>query len=288
MKIGCGGITWGTFARARGVAYTQEQILSEIAQAGFEGMPMNVRDQRSPQEILDEYGRFGLQPAPGYLGASFWDPDQADEIYERAKHAAWISQQVGVTELYVAASPLTRREAAGHVRPEDMMPEEGYRQFAKALDQVGDICMAYGVKACLHNHVGSVIETRAEIDKLFGLVDRDRVFQGPDLGHLAWAGADVVSFCADYAWDILSVHVKDIDPRVLEQGLAASWDYGAFSAHGIFAELGQGFVDLPGAFDILKGAGYDGWLIVETDVTQLDSPLESAMTSYKYLSGLDL
>jgi inosose dehydratase len=288
MKIGCGGITWGTFARARGIEFAREQVLSEIAQAGFEGTPMNVRDERSPQEILDEFGRFGLKPAPGYLGASFWDPDQEDEICERAKHAAWISQQVGVTELYVAASPLTRREASGHVRPEDALPDEGFRQFASVLDQVGDICLAHGVKACFHNHVGSVIETRAEIDKLFSLVDRDRVFQGPDLGHLAWAGADVVQFCQDYAHDIFTVHVKDIDPDVLERGVAASWDYGAFSAHGIFAELGEGFVDLPGAFDILKRAGYDGWLIVETDVTQKDSPLESALISARYLASLDL
>ena len=288
MKIGCGGITWGTFARARGIEFTREQTFAEIAQAGFEGAPMNVRDKRSPQEVLDEFGRFGLKPAPGYLGASFWDPDQEDEIYERAKHAAWISQQVGVTELYVAASPLTRREASGHVRPEDMMPDEGFRQFAKVLSQVGDICLAYGVKACVHNHVGSVIETRTEIDKLFSLVDRDRVFQGPDLGHLAWAGADVVQFCQDYAHDIFTVHVKDIDPNVLQQGVAESWDYGAFSAHGIFAELGEGFVDLAGAFDILKRAGYDGWLIVETDVTQKDSPLESALISAKYMSSLDL
>jgi inosose dehydratase len=288
MKIGCGDITWNTFARARGIEFTREQILSEIAQAGFEGSPMSVRDQRAPQDILAEYDRFGLQPAPGYLGASFWDPEQEQEIYERAKQAAWISGQVGVTELYVAASPLTRREAAGHVRPEDAMSDEEFQQFARVLDQVGDICLAYGVKACLHNHVGSVIETRAEIDKLFNLVDRDRVFQGPDLGHLAWAGADARQFCEDYAYDILSVHVKDIDPQVLEQGVAESWDYGTFSAHGIFAELGEGFVDLPGAFDILKRAGYDGWLIVETDVTQLDSPLASARVSREYLASLGL
>jgi len=288
MKIGCGGITWGTFARARGVEYTREQIFSEIAQAGFEGTPMSVRDQRSPQEILDDFGRFGLQPAPGYLGASFWDPDQEDEILDQAKHAGWISQQVGVTELYVAASPLTRREASGHVRPEDALPDEAYRQFAKVLDQVGDICLAYGVKIGFHNHVGSVIETRNEIDKLFSLVDRDRVFQGPDIGHLAWAGADVVQFCADYAHDIVTVHIKDIDPDVLQQGVAASWDYGTFSQHGIFIELGEGFVDLAGSFDILQRAGYDGWVIVETDVTQKESPLESAIISRKYLASLGL
>jgi inosose dehydratase len=136
--------------------------------------------------------------------------------------------------------------------------------------------------------VRSVIETREEIDRLFSLVDRERVFQGPDIGHLAWAGADVVQFCQDYAYDILTVHVRDIDPEVLERGVAESWDYGTFSQHGIFAELGEGFVDLEGAFDILRRAGYDGWVIVETDVTRKESPLESAIVSRTYLASLGL
>ena len=98
-------------------------------------------------------------------------------------------------------------------------------------------------------------------------------------------GGEVVE--APFVSDLLLYRPR-LDPEVLEEGREASWDYGAFSAHGIFAELGEGFVDLPGAFDILKRAGYDGWLIVETDVTQKDSPLESALISFKYLSGLDL
>ena len=69
--------------------------------------------------------------------------------------------------------------------------------------------------------------------------------------------------------------------------MAASWDYGTFSQHGIF-ELGEGFVDLAGSFDILKRAGYDGWLIVETDVTQEDSLPQSALISRRYLVCLGL
>jgi len=97
-----------------------------------------------------------------------------------------------------------------------------------------------------------------------------------------------VQFCRDYADSILTVHIKDIDPDVLAEGVEKGWDYGAFSDHGIFAELGRGMVDLPGVVEVLKGAGFDGWLIVETDETQLGSPLESAMVSRKYLRSLGL
>ena len=144
------------------------------------------------------------------------------------------------------------------------------------------------MRSCFHNHVGSVVETREEIDRLFAMVDRDAVFQGPDIGHLLWAGADPVQFCKDYAADIVSVHVKDIALDVLQKGVEALWDYGQFSEAGIFAELGEGGVDFPAILDILKTAGYVGWIIVETDRTTKPTAFESAKISRSYLASLGL
>ena len=82
--------------------------------------------------------------------------------------------------------------------------------------------------------------------------------------------------------------MKDIDPRVLAEGVANGWDYGTFSAHGIFAELGEGMVDYPPILRILADAGFDGWMIVETDVTQKPSAAESARISRDYLRRIGL
>ena len=275
----------------------REQVLAEIAQAGYEGAPAGPRGGVSAQETVELYARYGLKPAPGYLGASFEDPEQEEAILERARHLAQFSREIGCSELYVAAGGFdgyvtargkTRRQIAGQVLPEDAMTDAEYEQFAKTLNQVGQITLDHGVLSCFHNHVGSTIETREEIDRLFDMVDRKLVFQGPDIGHLAWAGADAVQFCRDYAQDIKSVHLKDIDPDVLKEGLENHWDYGTFSANGIFAELGEGFVDFPAIFDILREADYEGWIVVETDVTQKPTALESATISRNYLRSIGL
>ena len=47
-------------------------------------------------------------------------------------------------------------------------------------------------------------------------------------------------------------------------------------------------VDFPAMFDILSKAGFDGWVIVETDVTTKSSALESATISRKYLQSIGL
>ncbi|MFZ4655515.1 MAG: sugar phosphate isomerase/epimerase family protein [Caldilineaceae bacterium] len=289
LLIGCGQITW------RGVP--EEQVLAEIAQAGYVGAPAGPKADQSAAEVIATFTRYGLKPAPGYLGADYWDKSQEAAILQRARDYAAFAKAAGCTELYVAAGGfnnyvtkrgLTRMQIAGHVKPEDNMTDAEYAQFANALNQVGEITLAQGVKSCFHNHVGSTIETREEIDQLWRLIDPGLVFMGPDTGHLAWAGADVVQFCRDYASSIKTMHIKDVNKQVMDEGVAAQWDYRTFSDKGIWTELGQGCVDFPTVFQILADAGFGGWLIVETDVTQLPTPLESAIISRNYLRGLGL
>ena len=291
VPIGCGQITW------RGLERSQDEILAEIAQAGYAGAPAGPYGDVSAQEVLDLYAGHGLKPAPGYLGVDFWDKNAEDEILEKAHRFGAFSQALGLTALYVAAGGFndyitprgrSRAQVSGHVTVADSMTDEEYDQFAKILTAVGRITLEYGVSSCFHNHVGSTIETRAEIDRLFAMVDRDAVFLGPDTGHLEWAGESALQFCRDYAGSIRTIHIKDIDASVLAEGVAAEWDYGAFTSHGIWTELGQGVVDFPAIFAVLDQAGFDGWIIVETDDTQLDTPLESAVVSRGYLKGLGM
>jgi len=278
MLIACGQITWPRSSM------TQEQILAEIAQAGYDGAPASAQNVEETRKLFESAG---LKPAPGYLGAEFWDSAQTDQIVQRATEHAAGASQLGLTELYVAAN-LTpeRRAVSGHVSASDALSDDGFRTLADTLNRVGEATLQHGVRACFHNHVGSFIETRAEIDHLFSLVDRSLVYQGPDIGHLAWAGDDVVAFCRDYASDIKTIHVKDINPEVLAEGVANSWDYSGFTKHGIFTELGEGLVDFPAVFTILKDAGFQGWVVVETDVTQKPTALESATISRDYLRSI--
>lgn len=285
-QIGCGQITWGR-------TIPEEQVLAEIAQAGYEGAPANPRGERSPRETVELFARHGLKPAPGYFSADWWDASQRDTILEQADRYAHFAREVGCTELYVAPSGFnyvtrsgkTRRQTAGHVTPADSMTDDEFARFGDTLNEFAARTQRAGVRSCFHNHVGTVVETGEEIDRLLALTDPSVVWMGFDTGHLAWGGVDVVPFCQKYANRIATMHIKDIDGAVRERGAAAGWDYGTFSDNGIFVELGEGMVDLPGVLHLLRQANFDGWLIVETDVTQKPSALESATISRNYLKS---
>ncbi len=272
-----------------------EQVLAEIAQAGYIGAPISPRPGETARELVERYAVHGLRPAPGYLGASFWRADRHDQILEQARQLARLSAEAGCTELYVAAdsgyvtsSGKTRLQVSGHVSSADGLTDEENKRFADTLNLVGELTLREGVRSCFHNHVGTPIETREEIDRLFALADPNVVFLGPDTGHLAWAGADVLQFFSDYASRIKTAHLKDIDPDVARRGREEDWDYGVASRNGIWIELGQGAIDFPAVLDTLRAVNFQGWLIVETDVARAPTALESAIISREYLKKIGL
>ena len=289
FRIACCQITWKDVP--------EEQMLAEIQQAGYEGVPAGPRKGLTTQQVLDHLAKFDLKPVPSYLGANFWLKEAEAPALERAERMAVFAREAGCTELFVAsggfanyvtARGLNRSQTAGNVLPEDGMTDEEYDQCAATLNRVGEITLKEGVRSCVHNHGGTPLETREEIDRLFSLVDRELVFMGPDTGHLALGGVDVVEFFRDYADSIKTVHLKDVDLPVLEEGRAQGWEYWTFKEKGVWTELGQGFLDFPAMLEILKAVDYDGWLVVETDVTQLPTAEESAVVSRNYLRSLGL
>lgn len=287
-------ITWGQFRKSQ--SWTEERILAQIAEAGYEGAFAGLNAHRSAAQTIEVYARHGLKPAPGYLGADFWKPEDRCRILESAKAHAAYARDLGLKELYVSAggfdalapSGKTRREIAGRVTPADALSNDQFKHFAESLNEVGTAMLALGVHACYHNHVGTFIETREEIDRLFSWVDAGSVSLGPDLGHLAWGGADVADFINAYASRIRTMHLKDINPTVLERGRKELWDYDTYSSNGIFAELGEGFIDFPAVFKLLMPRGYAGWIFAEIDVTTKPTALESLTISRKYLRSIGI
>jgi inosose dehydratase len=295
IELGCGQITWSA-------GTPEDDVLEDIREAGYEGAPWawhlrgRGHDSRSAEDIRAVLSRHNLKPAPGYLAGDFWETERRDEFVAQARRYAEVSAALGLYELYVAAgganklmaSGRTRRQAAAHATPEDSLTKAEFEQFADGLNAVAATTLEYGVHCCFHNHVGTVIETEQEVEDLLASVDESVLSLGPDTGHLAWAGIDVVAFCKRHLDRIRTIHIKDINGEVRDRGREAGWDYPTFSGNGVFTEPGTGCVDFKAMFGLLSKAEFSGWLIVETDVTQLSSPLESATVSRQELRQLGL
>jgi inosose dehydratase len=74
----------------------EEQVLAEIAQAGYAGAPAGPSKGRTPQETSALFAQFGLQPAPGYFSPDFWKVEREAEILSAAREYARYHTRVGV------------------------------------------------------------------------------------------------------------------------------------------------------------------------------------------------
>src|SRR5260370_10079276 len=83
ILVGCGQITWIRFTSS-GAEWLapEEQVLSEIAQAGYDGAPAGPERSRSAQETIELYARYHLPPAPGDTGTACWNKRPRDAIPE--------------------------------------------------------------------------------------------------------------------------------------------------------------------------------------------------------------
>ena len=273
----------------------EDQILTTLARLGYDGAPAGPTDGSTAIETLTLYRKCGLKPAPGYFAADYWRLEQREDILRRAQAMGRFTRELGLTEVYVATGGwngyvgrrgLHRGEVAGRVTAEDSLTETEWQVFTETLNQVGAVLLAEGVRACYHNHVGSVTESGLEMDRLLKDSDPGLIFLGPDTGHLAWAGVNVVEFIRKYASRILTIHVKDAKMAVVKQGVAAGWDYGGFASHGVFAELGDGDIDFPAVFELLKATDFTGWIVVETDEITRPTAEESHRVSREYLKSI--
>jgi inosose dehydratase len=287
-RIGCGQLTWKDIPA--------EQVMAEIALAGYDGAPGSLAGDRSAKDEIGWFSEFGLVPAPPYFSARWWMPEEEDAILASAPKVAERTRALGCDVLYVAATGMdhiapsghTRRELAGKVTPADAMTPDEYAQFGKVLSAFAELTLAAGVTSSFHPHVGTVIETAAELATLLEHIDTDALALGLDTGHIAWAGDDPVVVCNHYIDRISALHLKDVNDDIRRQGVVANWTYPEFTAAGVFAELGEGMVDFPAILTPLFETGFDGWLIVETDITLQPTALESARINREYLRTLGL
>ena len=137
-----------------------------------------------------------------------------------------------------------------------------------------------------------------DLDVGAAVVHADRLFQrgselppGPGIVavNLRGIGApwtDPVDVARRWAPRINHVHCKDVRPDVLADARNRNLSFLDAALNGVFTVPGDGCVDYPAVFAVLKEAGYEGWLVVEAeqDMT-IAHPLTYASMGYNNLSS---
>ena len=262
------------------------EVLALVRRAGFRSVSAGIPAGMEVTDYLGLLNEAGLSPAPGYFAVPSPEQDVSQaEILESARRAARQQAVLGQTHVFIACG----------MPPLDSVrlrkPAIGAGQDRGRLDLVTDrigraaeVLAREGLKAALHPHVGTWIETEAETRHVLGAVSEAVLAFGPDTGHLAWTRADALGLFRDFRDRIPVLHVKDIKFKIRDESLAAGRTYPETVLAGLWAEPGAGDLDLDGLIAGL-GARFDGWIIIEVDRPSLP-PFESAQASARWAKKL--
>ena len=164
-----------------------DTCLAEAREAGFGGIELGHKFPRDPALLRPLLARRGLRLISGWYSGCLLERSVAEELDAVEPHRALLAA-MGCTVLVYAET--TGGIAGDRTRPlssRPSLPEGGWREFGIRLTELADRLAERGLRLAYHHHMGTVVETPAEIDRLMA-ADAD-AGKG-ELGHIRTADQD--------------------------------------------------------------------------------------------------
>lgn len=286
VKLGIAPIAWTNDDMPDlGAENTFEQCVSEMALAGFMGCEVGNKYPKDPAVLKAALDLRGLTIANQWF-SSFVLSKPMEEVEKDFIAQCKFLKAVGADT--IGASEQSYSIQGQMHTPvfecKYMMVQKEWERFAKGMNRLGEIADSMGMKLVYHHHMGTVVQTAAEIDKMMDMTDPDKFSLLFDSGHLAYCGEDYVEVLKKHVKRVKHVHLKDIRPDVVKKVKDEKLSFLQGVRAGAFTVPGDGCIDFAPIFDILDAAGYKGWMIVEAEQDPAKAnPLEYALKAREYI-----
>lgn len=286
IKLGIAPIAWTNDDMPDlGRENTFEQCVSEMALAGFEGCEVGNKYPKDTAVLKKALDMRGLQIANQWFSSFVltepMEKVEKDFIAQCEFLKAMGAKRIGASEqsFSIQGQMNTPVFDAKYV-----MNDAEWDKFAKGMNRLGDIANSMGIRLVYHHHMGTVVQTAEEIDRMMDMTAPDKFALLYDTGHLAYCGQDYLAVLKKYAKRIAHVHLKDIRPEVVEKVKKEKLSFLQGVREGAFTVPGDGCIDFAPVFDELDKSGYEGWMIVEAEQDPAKAnPLEYALKARDYI-----
>jgi inosose dehydratase len=263
-----------------------DSILRDMRAAGYAGSELGHAYPRTPGALAEALGRHQLRLVSGWHSTYLAARDLEDEIASFRAHLGLL-KTLGARVAIVAEC--TRcvhgmREVALGFGAGDRprLSEAEWAKFTAGLQRLAAIAAAEETRLAYHHHMGTVVQSEEELDRLLTAVPELGLVLDP--GHLAFAGIDPVAVAQWHAPRIAHVHLKSVRPAVAERVRREGWSFYRAVAEGVFTIPGDGCVDFPAIFRVLAAVDYRGWLVVEAEEDPARAPaLPKALAARAYV-----
>ncbi|QFU87313.1 Inosose dehydratase [Amycolatopsis sp. YIM 10] len=258
FKIAAAPISWGVCeVPGWGRVLDAPVVLGQMAELGVKATELGPPGYlpRDPARLRALLGDHDLRLIGGFLAVALHsDPDAA---VAAAEESAALFAACGAEVLVLAAA--TGLDGYDD-RPELTAAE--WRTLVDTAARIRDTAAAHGLRTVLHPHVGTHVETEAEVERFIADSDLPLCL---DTGHLLIGGTDPVALARRFPDRIGHLHLKDVRADLADRVRTGELAYTDAVGQGIYVPLGEGDVDIEAMVRFVHEAGYTGWYVLEQD-----------------------
>lgn len=243
-----------------------EQCISEMALAGFQGCSVGHKYPRDPKVLKPALELRGLRVSEPWASTYFTVAGMEERTFNSFREQMAFIKAMGGSEIVVAElGNAVHQQPIALLPNKPVMNSDQWSRLSTGLNRLGKAANDGGMRLCYHHHMGTVVQTRAEVDRLLEMTDPALVHLLLDTGHLHWSGDDPLALARDHAKRIKHVHLKDIRDKVKDQAAKNNWSFLEAVMEGVFTVPGDGDIDFKPILESLSSSGFEGWLVVEAE-----------------------
>jgi len=285
IALGVNPITWSNDdLQYVGANISLATCLSDAAAAGFSGIELGhkfPRDAEVLKPILDEHG---LVLVSGWYSGRLLERDAKREAAAMESHATLLAAMGCDVLIFAEVTGCIHSDKNTRLSRRPILPAAEWQSFGNRMSEVAKVAAGYGLKLCYHHHMGTVVQTDADIDALIQETSED-VYLLLDTGHAYFAGADPVTLAQEYSDRIGHLHCKDIRKGPMQRCINRDGSFLDAVLDGAFTVPGDGCIDYSRVFSALDN--YSGWAVVEAEQDpSVAPPAKYAQLGYDHLRAL--
>lgn len=252
--------------RTLGAHITLEQCLDEAARIGFDGIEKGHKFPATVEGLKAVLDPRGLRFVSGWHSTNLL-VNSLDG--EKAAMQPFLDVLKGMGSRVIIVcetSNAVHGNDAVALKDRPRLADDRWAAFGAGVEALAQFGAAQGITLVYHHHMGTIVETEDEIDRLMAVT-------GPathlllDTGHCRFGGGDPARLARRHMARVGHIHAKNVRPAIMAEVRDQGLSFLQGVRRGVFTVPGdsEGGVDFAPVLKTAAEHGYSGWLVIEAE-----------------------
>ncbi len=243
-----------------------QTCLNETQRIGFDGIEKGHKFPTRAPLLKAVLGLRGLKYATGWHSLNLLAHDVEAEKRSIQPHLDTLKALGCAVCIVCETSNSVHGNDKVAVNDKPVLPKKDWAKFGKDVEEIGAYVAAQGLHMVYHHHMGTIVETEAEIDMLMAAT-------GPhtklcmDTGHTYFGGGNPLAVAQRHMGRVRHIHAKNVRPNIMKQVREENLSFLEGVRRGVFTVPGdvEGGVDFAPVLKVAADHHYSGWLVIEAE-----------------------